>query len=326
MLSRVANSIYWASRYLERAENIARFISVNLHLTLDLFIEDQSKWDSLVKITGDQETFTDRYSDFNQENVLHFLTFDRKYPNSIISCVEAGRENARSIREILSTEMWEQINQFYLFMNDASKQKLFKTEPHKFFEQIKTHHQLFIGLWEGTMSHGEAWHFMNLGRMLERADKTSRILDVKYFILLPEVEYVGTPYDNLQWAAVLKSTSAFEMYRKEYQRIAPNNVAEFLIFSGTFPRAIRQCIAQAQYSLHRITGTQLGTYRNQAEQKMGKLRSDLDFSNMEEVTSIGLHQYLDHLQLSLNEVGDAVRLAFFAPKDFTKPQVREITQ
>jgi len=326
MLSRVANSIYWTSRYLERAENIARFIEVNFHLMLDLFSDKKNQWEPLVDITGDLKIFKKHYPKATQENVIKFLTLDREYPNSIISCVGAARENARSIREIISTEMWEQINQFYLFINQAASPDGLKFDPHKFFEEIKTYHQLFVGLWEGTMSHGEAWHFMNLGRMLERADKTSRILDVKYFILLPDVDYVGSPYDNLEWEAVLKSISGLEMYRKEYQRIAPKNVADFLIFSPNFPRAIRHCIAQAQYSLHRITGTHLGTYRNRAEQRMGKLRSDLEFSNVEEVIGIGLHQYLDDLQLYLNEVGEAIRETFFALKSFTNIAEREVSQ
>lgn len=179
---------------------------------------------------------------------------------------------------------------------------------------------MFIGLWEGTMSHGEAWHFMSLGRMLERADETSRILDVKYFILLPKVDYVGTAYDNLQWSALLKSTSALEMYRKRFQNISPYNVAEFLIFDGDFPRAIRHCLAQAEYSLHRITGTHMGSHQGEVEHHLGKLRSQMEFSKIQEVFQTGLHQYLDDLQTKLNEIGQSIHNTFFAAKVFPAQQ------
>jgi len=326
MLSRVANSVYWMSRYLERAENIARFIDVNLHQILDVSFPEENQWEPLVEITGDKALFQTRFKKATAENVLEFLTFDPGYPSSIYSCICSARENARTIREIISTEMFEEVNRFYWLFKDENTSRRSLEDPHDFYEEIKTHHQLFTGLWEGTMSHGEAWHFMNLGRMLERADKTSRILDAKYFMLLPQVDYVGSAYDDLQWAALLKSISGLEMYRKEFQHINPKHVAGFLIFNGNFPRAVRYCIAQGEYSLHRITGTPLGTYQNAAEQKMGRLRSDLEFSNIDEVIAKGLHEYIDHLQIGFNEVGDAIHQIFFANKQFPTQTYREASQ
>jgi uncharacterized alpha-E superfamily protein len=326
MLSRVANSIYWMSRYLERAENIARFIDVNIHLMLDLPGERENQWEPLVKATSDTEYFKSRFQDFSKEEVLEFLTLDPDYTNSIYSCVRAARENARSIREIISTEMWEQVNRFYHLLQEPLARKKATSGQHEFYSEIKTYHQLFTGLCEGTMSHGEAWHFMSLGRMLERADKTSRILDVKYFILLPGVDYVGSVYDNLQWAALLKSTSALEMYRKEFQRITPNHVAGFLILDQNFPRSVRHCLAQAEYSLHRITGTPLGAHRNAPEQKLGKLRSELEYANIEEIIEEGLHEFLDRLQINFNNIGNSIFETFFTMKCFSSNASREVLQ
>ncbi len=237
----------------------------------------------MVQVTGDHEEFERRYKEYNEENVIRFLAFDRDYPNSIISCLYYARENARSIREIISSEMWEQLNRYYLDLKEPGSLTLAVDDPHKFFHIIKMRGHMFSGLLYSTMSHGEAWHFARMGLMLERADKTSRILDVKYFLLLPKMDYVGTPYDNIQWMAVLKSASALEMYRKKIHRISPRNVAEFLIFDEQFPRAIRYCVGKAQGSLHLITGTPVGTISNPAEKTLGRLKADLDYTDMQDV-------------------------------------------
>src|SRR5215216_2360888 len=228
MLSRVAESIYWMSRYIERAENVARFIDVNLNLMLDLPVGSAQQWQPLVDITGDTQEFAKRYGASTQHSVIQFLTFDTDNVNSILACVRAARENARSVREVISSEMWEQLNESYLMVNSAESDG-YPTDPQELFASVKMASHLFAGVTDATMTHGEGWHFCRLGRKLERADKTSRILDVKYFLLLPTVADVGTTFDDLQWAAVLRSASAFEMYRKRYGRIAPNRIVEFLL-------------------------------------------------------------------------------------------------
>jgi uncharacterized alpha-E superfamily protein len=162
------------------------------------------------------------------------------------------------------------------------------------------------------MSHGEGWHFGRLGRLLERADKTSRILDVKYFILLPDVSDVGTPFDNIQWSALLKSASALEMYRKHHGRITPQQVVEFLIFNPSFPRAIRYCLIKGEDSLHAISGSDGRTGQTLAERRLGRLRADLDYADIEEITAQGLHEFLDNFQAELNRVGEAIFEIFFA--------------
>lgn len=313
MLSRVADNIYWLNRYIERAENVGRFIDVNLHLMLDLPGETNQQWEPLVTTTGDQAIFEENFGEYTRENVIQFLTFDPDYPSSILGCVHRARENARSVREVISSEMWEQVNRFHLMVREAAFGEFdVMFEPHDFFTRVKMAGHLFSGVMDATMAHGEPWHFGRLGRFLERADKTSRILDVKYFMILPDVSYVGTPYDNLQWGALLRSASALEMYRKSCGRIDPRMVVDFLVQNTEFPRAIRYCVSRAEESLRAITGSAPGTYDNRAEQLLGRLRAELDFTSTDEIVASGLHEFLDGLQEKLNDVGVAIHEAFFA--------------
>lgn len=309
MLSRVADSIYWLNRYVERAENVARFVDVNLNLMLDYPIGLGEQWKPLVLTTGDLPLFQERYGQATAENVIQFLSFDSNYPNSIISCLRVARENARCIREIISREMWEQVNAFYLMVKDAAQDQSL-TELQKFLADVKTASHLFAGVMDATMAHNEGWHFGYIGRLLERADKTARILDVKYFILLPSVKDVGTTIDELQWMALLKSASAYEMYRKRIHRITPKGVAEFLILDREFPRSVAFCLLQAERSLRQITGTPAGTWRNPAERALGRLRSDLDYLTIEDIMQTGLHEFLDHLQRQMNGVGEKIFKTF----------------
>ena len=311
MLSRVANSIYWLNRYIERAENIARFSDVNFNMSLDMPMGMVQQWEPLIMTSGDRALFIERYGEVTPENVIRFLTFDEAYPNSILSCLNSARENARSVREIISSEMWEQVNNFYHFVQDAAKSDKVPNWP-SFFHRVKLESHLFVGITNVTMTHNESWHFGQLGRFLERAEKTTRILDVKYFILLPSVRDIGSTLDELQWAALLRSTSAYEMYRKQdLQRINPTAVARFLLLDPAFPRSIRFCIHRAERSLHRITGTPKGTWCNPVERNLGKLRSDLDYLMIDEVVDTGLHEFLDALQWRINNVDDCIFEMFF---------------
>lgn len=315
MLSRVADSIYWLNRYVERAENIARFVDVNQNLLLDSPYALTQQWEPLVLTTGDLPLFQERYGEITEENAIQFLTFDRNYPSSIISCWRSARENARSVREIISSEMWEQVNHAYMMVKDAANQKLSRSQFPEFFEEVKMAGHLFAGIMDGTMSHNEGWHFGRMGRFMERADKTSRILDVKYYILLPSVEDVGSPRDEVQWMALLKSASAYEMYRKRQQhKITPNGVVEFLVLDREFPRSIQFCLMQGQRSLHEITGSPLGTWCNSVERALGRLRSELDYLTVEEIIKTGLHEFLDNLQGRINDTGGQIFETFFALK------------
>jgi uncharacterized alpha-E superfamily protein len=311
MLSRVAEAIFWMSRYVERAENVARFVDVNMHLNLDIPADPFQQWLPLVTITGDHYLFRQQYDAASHENVLQFLTFDRDYPNSILSCLSAARENARTVREIISSEMWEQLNRIYLMVGSAARSTRPADLSHAFFDRVKLASHLFTGLAQDTMSHGEAWNFAQLGRLIERADKTSRILDVKYFILLPRAEYVGSPYDNIQWAAVLKSVSGLEMYRKKHHRITPANVSDFLIFDHCFPRAIRFCLNHARHCLLAISGNAEDQPGNPAETCLDQLLKRLHADRIESILEYGMHRYIDNFQTRLNNVGDAVSNTFF---------------
>jgi len=323
MLSRVADSVHWMTRYIERAENVARFVDVNLHLMLDLPHDTEQQWEPLIRTTGDRELFERRYNSYSAENVIRFLSFDHDYDNSIYGCANRARENARSVRDVISSEMWTELNRFYLMVRGtAFDSGDVNYAPHEFFEQVKLAGHLFEGVMDATMSHGEAWHFGHLGRLLERADKTTRILDMKYFILLPDVSYVGTPYDNIQWAALLQSASALEMYRKRYGRISPRAVVEFLLLDKDFPRAVRHCLRAADDSLRSITGTITGTFVNRAEQRLGRLCAQLDFTSTDEIMAVGVHEFLDQLQTELNEIGDAIFEAFFATEPIPTEPVR----
>jgi uncharacterized alpha-E superfamily protein len=315
MLSRVADSIYWMSRYVERAENVARFVDVNLNLMLDSPSGADQQWQPLVNITGDHEIFDKNYTDGpTQQNVIQFLTFDPENPNSILSCLRAARENARSVREIISSEMWLQLNTFYLMVNSAAASGKGFESPHEFFTEVKLSSHLFNGITDATMTQGEGWHFSRLGRKLERADKTSRILDVKYFILLRSVADVGTPIDEVQWVAVLRSASAFEMYRKKHGRIVPKSIVEFLLLDSEFPRAIRFCLNAARDSLHAISGTPIGTYRKPVEKLLGQICSDLSYANIDDIMNGGLHEYLDALQTKMNLASTGIYERFLAKR------------
>ncbi len=319
LLSRVADSVYWMARYMERAENVARYIGVNLNLQLDLPLDPAHQWQPLIDTSGDAEAFKKRYSEATQDSVIEFLAYDPEYSNSIFSCLRAARENARSVRETISSEMWEQVNAMYL---QLQSQRSLPDPEHllEAFRDIRLGCHLFQGVTDATMTHNEAWHFLRLGRKLERADKTSRILDVKYFMLLPSTRDVGTPYDDIHWSAVLKSVSGFEMYRKKYGRIAPRDVVDFLVMDREFPRSVHYCINRANDSLHAITGTPLGSFRCRSEQLLGQLRAELDFTTLDAIIQQGIHEYLDALQEKMNAIDASVREDFVLRRPTSQQQ------
>jgi uncharacterized alpha-E superfamily protein len=224
--------------------------------------------------------FSKRFKKATRENVIHFLTFDTEYGNSIVSAFRAARERTFRPRDHFLRDVREQSQQILpLMVTDPAAKDRALDSPSDFYNDVKMASHLFSGLTRNTMSHNEAWHFGRLGRLLERADKTSRMLDVKYFILLPAVSDVGSPLDDIQWSAVLRSASAFEMYRKRHGRIAPRSVVEFLLLESTFPRSVRFSADAAEASLHAISGTPLGRHRNLAEQRLNQVCSELDFAD-----------------------------------------------
>jgi uncharacterized alpha-E superfamily protein len=314
MLSRVANSIYWLNRYIERAENYARFISVNFNLALDLPPSVSGQWEPILIATADDYIFYKYYDAATPENVIQYMSFDVRNPNSILSSLQNARENARTIRESISKEMWEQVNQFYWMVKDsATKSKSWEMSKfHSFFEEIKMGCQLFFGIVDSTITRNEGWHFGRMGRLLERADKTTRFLDVKYFILLPNAEAVGSPLDLLLWSAVLKSVSAYNMFRQKYITINPSNIAEFLLLDKLFPRSVLYCMRYAEISLFEISGNVVNSgFTNDAEKQMGKLKSIVEFTEIDDIFNIGLHKFLDDFQSKNNKVADALYKTYF---------------
>jgi len=311
LLSRVAGSLYWMARYIERAENVARVIEVNLHLQLDLPSTAANLWQPLIDASGDTAVFRDKYGSATQGKVIRFLAQDAANSNSIFTCLRAARENARSVRETISSEMWEQVNSMYLQM-EGQWSKIESRSLHETFRGIRLASHMFQGITDATMSHNEAWHFANLGRQMERADKTSRILDVNYFMLRPSASGAGTPYEDLHWAAVLKSVSGFEMYRKKHGRIASRSVVEFLVLDREFPRSIHRSISRADDCLRAITGTPAGSFQYSSEERFETLKADLDSTTVDRIIQCGMHDYLDGLQLKMNTLDDALLADFFA--------------
>ncbi len=321
MLSRVADSLFWLGRYIERAENYARFIDVNSNLALDLPPQLNEQWEPLIAVTGDLDLFYERYEQCTREDAIYFLAFDQGNLNSLYSSVSMARENARIVRENLTKETWEVLNELYLFIQEGIDKKIWTQEdPRSFFIDVKYRIQLLYGIAYNSVARTEGWYWVSLGQYLERADKTSRILDVKYHYLLPSPEDVGSPLDQLHWTALLKSVSAFNTYRRFHGRIRPEGVAEFLVLDRSFPRAIYFCLTEAENCLHAISGHHQRGYSNRAEKLMGELRSQLEYDDISDVIDHGLHEYLDHLQLRMNEISGAIYDSFIGIKDNFKSQ------
>src|SRR5213592_4280989 len=320
MLSRVAESLYWMSRYIERAENNARIAEVNLQMLLDLTNQQEAdpnqQWDPIISSLEENELFTSLYPTPDGKAVIDFVSLQKKNPNSIVSCLTRARENARTTSEQISSEMWEQINRLYLFVKSDTAKKLVKASPYEFFKRAVTGSHLFQGITDATMTHGEGWDFIRIGKLLERSDCTSRILDIKYHILLPSGEKVGGNIDTIQWMSVLRSCSALEAYRKIYVgQVAPWKVAEFLITHPEFPRSIRFSVESLDAALHRISGSPETNYANEAERLSGRLRYDLDFATIGDIFEYGLHEYLTLIQKRLAEISSALFEIYCASND-----------
>ncbi len=310
MLSRVAETIYWMSRQTERAENLARFIEVTLHMTLDQPEYLIDPWQPLVEVTGDSQWFKEKYGVATRENVVQFLAFDLEYHSSMLTCLRAARENARSVREAMSSETFEELNSFYHFVRDSTASQL--TDPTaSFFDQVRSHALKWTGVLDSTMSHDIGWHFLNAGRLLERADKTSRILDVKYFNLLPNVSDVGTAIDDLQWSTLLLAVSGFEAYRREHHLMDVEKIVSFFVFHRSFPRSIYACVAGADWSLREIQERCGSDDEGHAVREIQSLRQRLENITAKQVIGAGLHEFIDQLQGDLNTVGESIQQDYF---------------
>jgi uncharacterized alpha-E superfamily protein len=311
MLSRVADSCFWLSRYIERAESSARILDVNMQLVLDFEAQNSGdsnqQWLALLATLEDQELFHQIHPAIHADAVMDFVTFEKTNPNSILASVTLARENARTVREQISSEMWEQLNRLYLHIQSPSARAAHRESPIGFYRFLVDSLHSFQGITDATMTHGEGWQFLQAGKFLERADATSRVLDYKYHVLLPQGEKVGGNIDVTQWMAVLRSCSAMEAYFKlSHGQVTSWEVAEFLILHDAFPRSIRFCVDSLDSALHRISGTDRGHFENEAERLSGLLRSNLDFANVGSIFKTGLHQYLEETQNRLGAISIAL--------------------
>ena len=315
MLSRVADSLYWINRYVERAENISRFLEVSEAMALDCPPGSAEPWLPLVEANGDRQRFDQAYPQGTPRDVVSFLLRDRDNPNSIVSCIAIARENARQIRDVITTEMWEQLNDLYWSVQDG--EALWQEPDQEQLRNIRRGCQLFYGTTDVTLSRDEAWLFSQLGRLIERADKTSRILDVKYFLLLPAPTEVGGVLDELQWISLLRSAGAYQMYRQSMQQaIAPASVARFLLLDPIFPRSVRFCLQQINDTLQQIQLKPQSGPPDDLECLRGQVLAKWSYVRIDALIERGLHEAIDQLQTDLNQLHQLIHNRYFITTDF----------
>ncbi len=312
--------MFWIGRYVERTEATARIVDVQYHTQLEGAFplaqggeaDPNALWGPILAISGDAERFTKLFNDDQAErNVLDFFAMRISNPNSIAACVSCARDNARGVRELISSEMYESLNMFYLEVSKWDVDKILSTSPHGFFTEVKNASHLFHGIMQRTLPTDEPRAFLECGMYLERAEKTARILDVKYHILQSPAEVQAGPLDQHQWTAVLKSVGAFEAFRKAHRYgLTPANVVSFLVLNPSFPASICHAIQQAENALRKISGREDGRPANRAERLIGRLRADLTFLTTEEIVAMDLHEFLDQVQLRCNEIGVAITEAY----------------
>jgi uncharacterized alpha-E superfamily protein len=311
MLSRIAESLFWMARYMERAEDTARLLDVHFHTLLEQSQQTYLlRWDSIIRISGEHERFFQCYQEATPQTVFEFLAFREDNPNSILGCVTHMRENARTIRDRMSRELWEAVNSFYHRVRGFRADSEVLAGPHRFCNEVKFSSHQFRGVADDTLPHDEGWQFLRAGRALERAEKTARIVDVEYHTLL-EGRTAHQP-DNHQWMAVLKSVAAYEVYRREFHSsIDPKKVAELLVLHPRHPRSIRFNIAELQSSLQAISRAAPGTYTSEAERLTGKLQETLLYDRMEDIFARDLHSFLRGLQAICREIGEHIARTYF---------------
>lgn len=312
MLSRVADNLYWMSRYLERAEHTARLIDVNLDQRLDQTAEDTNqRWERLLAslhIPPVENEMNDAYS------ITEALTIDASNDSSIVSCIATARENARQVREQISSEMWEQLNRLFLQIKHTSMEDVWYAEPHDFLTSVKEGVHLFQGITDATMSHSEGWHFIYVGRFIERASATAALLDVHFRALLQGQENdTSVPLDYLGWVGLLRSCAAFEAYCKVYTAtIQPNSIAEFLLLNAEFPRSVRFAASMNQAALQAIAKSTNIRNAGRAERLAGRLRAALDYDQIEEIMYSDMHAYLENIQRQCTQIHTAIHHVYIA--------------
>lgn len=312
MLSRVAITLYWMLRYIERADHLARLIDVNQQQLLDRERLDSERlkeyWRPIILCTGDEAHFDQGYASAGSHEVIRFLTDDPANPNSIVSCIGLARENARMVRDQLSDDLWQELNDLYHFSRSQEAAVLSRIDPSQFYQNIRRAVFTINGIASSTMRRSQGWEFMDLGRQLERADKTTRFLDIASYLSAERDVDETEPNKEaaLHWTAVLRSCGAIGAFRAARHKFTPREVIGFLVFSDDFPRSVRYCVDRIDHNLHRISGTPRGSYSNAAERISGKLLADLNFGSTDGVFAQGLHHCLDEMQRAFNQVGEEI--------------------
>ena len=304
------------SRYTERAENTARMLDVNYQTSLlpQSAAVAQVGWEGLLTISELMPAYKAKYGEITPRNVMDFMVRDLDNPSSIASCLTAARENARAVRGTLTTEVWETQNSTWLKLTSYLKSKDFERDPAAFFEWVKHRSHLSRGVAIGTMLQDEAFHFYRMGTFLERADNTARLLDVKFHAV--QSDFFGTAsemdqeYDFYHWSAILRSVSAFEVYRKVYRDvIKPELVAELLILRPDMPRSLAASMNELVSNLLLVTNS----HSAETERIAGKLRADLQYARIDEILATGLHAFLTQFLDRVNNLGWRISRDFLMP-------------
>ena len=321
MLSRTADHIFWMSRYTERAENTARILDVNYQTSLlpRSSVETQAGWEGLLRISELMPRYTQKYGqEITGSNVLDFMVKDETNPSSIASCLRVARENARAVRGSLTTEYWETQNQTWLDLPRMLKGKTFERDPSQFFEWVKFRSHLSRGVAIGTMLRDELFNFYRMATFLERADNTARLLDVRFHAIKSDYHGSHLPgkgnsqFDFYHWSAILRSVSAFEVYRKVYRNvITPERVAEMLILRRDMPRSLHACMAEVVQNLEAVANDHSAETQRQA----GLLLAELQYGRIDELLATGLHAYLVHFLERVHALGGRISADFLATSD-----------
>ena len=308
MLSRVGDRIYWMSRFMERAENMARILGVTSHVVLCSTPETQQQnLLAPLTITHTARPYFARYATASLPSLIDFMSLDADNDSSIYTCLKCARDNAHVVRWQITSEMWETLNTTWLEMRSFKRDMVVGPDATRFFDWVKERSHLFRGVTYGTIMRGEAFNFSRLGTFIERADATARILDVKYHILLPRVEDVGGALDYYQWAALLRSVSSFETYRTIYRdQIRPINVVELLILDRRMPRSLAACLEQIDQALARVEGQN----DHSAKRLSAELQARLVHGDIGEIFSSGLHEYLTQFLEDISELGQRIQRAY----------------
>lgn len=314
MLSREAESLYWMGRYLERVEATARRFDVQYHSRLESESTSSATlpWHALLFSSGDEATYRERYGREEERSLLTFLILDRENPNSIRACVTAARENARSIRDQISSEMWEHLNRFHLELGEQTLERVLTRTPYDLLQWVKYSCWLFDGIAERTMIRGEGWQFLQCGKFLERAESTARLLDGKSYAVVDADAGVADAVDLHQWTALLKSAGAYEAFRKTHRGITPAGAIGYVILDSRFPGAIRYSIARVEAALRAISGRSSSEDGNEAERCAGRLLAALVHARAAEVVAADLHSYLTWLLEECAALHDAIVRGFFS--------------